>query len=151
MNLSDFGFPKFWILSSIWSTAYLELSLQDDSEGIRTTADEAFIDDAGVKRGYDSEDEMGGDPSRAPQAEEAEEDDGGVDALFGKGKRGRKSEGLPPHTSLWWRNCARVEWILQVVEESASKSILAVSLLYQLDRRTRASKEPKATEGTVSE
>ncbi|GAQ80683.1 hypothetical protein KFL_000590360 [Klebsormidium nitens] len=65
---------------------------EDDSDGVRNAADDAFIDDDGVRKAYDSEDEYGGDPGRAPQAEEAEEDDGGVDALFGKGKKGRKTE-----------------------------------------------------------
>eukprot|EP00271_Cylindrocystis_brebissonii_P002398 TRINITY_DN129_c0_g1_i1.p1 TRINITY_DN129_c0_g1~~TRINITY_DN129_c0_g1_i1.p1 ORF type:complete len:671 (-),score=262.62 TRINITY_DN129_c0_g1_i1:253-2265(-) len=67
---------------------------EEDVEGEKTKEDETFINDEGADpalTAYYGSDEERGSVGDAPQAEEAEEDDGEIDRLFKKGKK-RKSQ-----------------------------------------------------------
>nr|XP_043607323.1 protein IWS1 homolog 1-like [Erigeron canadensis] len=75
----------------MWDTVAGGADSEDDKEGPRMADDDNFIDDTGVDPADRYESDHGGySPSRAPQAEEGEDDE--VNNLFKMGKKKKKTE-----------------------------------------------------------
>ncbi|XP_073133228.1 protein IWS1 homolog 1-like [Henckelia pumila] len=72
---------------------------EDDQEGARTVDDDNFIDDTGVDPADRYGSDNGHSPSRAPQAEEGEDEDE-INQLFKIGKKKKKTEKSPAETAL---------------------------------------------------
>ncbi|GJU15406.1 protein IWS1 homolog 1 [Tanacetum coccineum] len=107
--------------------------LQDDKDGPRLADDDNFIDDTGVDPGdrYGS-DQGGYSPSRAPQAEEGEEDDE-VRDMFKVGKKKKKTEKSAAEIALLVENVmAELEVVAEEDAELNRQSKPAINKLRKL-------------------
>ncbi|XP_071701962.1 protein IWS1 homolog 1-like [Rutidosis leptorrhynchoides] len=112
---------------------------EDDKEGPRMLDDDNFIDDTGVDPAdrYGS-DQGGYSPSRAPQAEEGEEDDE-VENLFKVGKKKKKTEKSSAEIALTVESVvAELEVVAELDAELNRKSQPAINKLKKLPLLTEA-------------
>ncbi|KAJ9549752.1 hypothetical protein OSB04_022295 [Centaurea solstitialis] len=106
---------------------------EDDKEGPRMADDDQFIDDSGVDPADRYASDHGGySPSRAPQAEEGEEDDEMKD-LFKSGKKKKKTEKSAAEIALLVENVmAELEVVAEEDAELNRQSKPAINKLRKL-------------------
>ncbi|XP_057810042.1 protein IWS1 homolog 1-like isoform X3 [Salvia miltiorrhiza] len=122
-------------MKEMWDTIAGDNS-EDDQEGVRTLDDDNFIDDTGV----DPSDRYASDrehsPSRAPEAEEGEEDDE-IKDLFKVGRKKKKTEKSPAEIALLVENVmAELEVVAEEDAELNRQGKPAINKLKKLSLLT---------------
>ncbi|XP_057802460.1 protein IWS1 homolog 1-like [Salvia miltiorrhiza] len=109
---------------------------EEDQDGVRTLDDDNFIDDSGVDPAHRYLSDNEHSPSRAPQAEEGEED-AEINDLFKIGKKRKKTEKSPAEVALLVENVmAELEVVAEEDAELNRQGKPAINKLKKLSLLT---------------